>query len=270
MPAPIIIPGGRRVSLQLDSLPLPPRQALARAGELGFDAVGADASSGAFAPDRMSRSGAREVRHLLERAGMTLSHLSAGAGRALADLHWTDQVTETVLGVLDLAYRLGARWVTLPLGVPAASDTPAWDQTAEALRLLALQAGNWGIRLAVETGPAPVADLVKLLDAAASDCLTVAFTPGALLLRGVDVLEAARILAGRSDIVVVRDVFAASDGVLKDASFGSGSVPWKELVQVFSDHGFGGCYVVRRAPSADSEAEVKKALQFIRNTGMLL
>jgi sugar phosphate isomerase/epimerase len=265
--AGLIIPGGRQVSLQVDSLPVGARAAIERARGLGFDGVGVNAGRGVFRPEAMSRTGVREVRHLLARQGLALSHLAAGAGVALTDPRTAQEAAERTMRALSLARELGARWVTLAAGAVPAREGASWEEAARALHFLGMQAGNLEVGVAVESVPGP---LVDLLEAADSDMLSVAYTPGAFVPGGGDMVAAARAVLGRLGLVVVRDVQVGSDGVLEDAAWGEGAVPWGELMEVFRDGEFGGWHVVRRAAGGDSEAEAVKALRFVRSAGLTL
>src|SRR5437764_10562349 len=111
-----------KIGIQLESLGLPLRRALAEAARLGVSGVQVDAA-GELSPTALSQTGRREFRHLLRGYNLELTALGCPLRRGLDDAEDQQPRLEHVREVLALSFDLGPRLAVVQAGaLPAGPD----------------------------------------------------------------------------------------------------------------------------------------------------
>lgn len=104
-----------KLGVRLESLGLPFRRALAEAAKFGVPGVQLDAL-GDLAPEQLSQTGRRELRHLLRSYNVELTALGCPLRRGLSEARDLQQRLEHVRQVMALSYDLGPRIVIAEVG----------------------------------------------------------------------------------------------------------------------------------------------------------
>ena len=147
-----------KLGVTLESLGLPIRRGLIEARRLGLTGLQLDAV-GELAPDKLTDTGKRELRHLLRSSGLELTALNCPLRRGLDEPANLQPRIDRIRQVMALSFELVARVVIVQAGgVPASGSSP--DDPAEPraalLRESLLALGQFGDRtgttLALETG----------------------------------------------------------------------------------------------------------------------
>ena len=171
------------------------REQIPEAARLGARGVVVDAI-GDLAPDRLSETGRREIRHLLRSVELSLVALSLPTRRPFDTL---DQLDDR-LRRAERAFAPGVRAGDHPGAGPgrgAASRVRARAARGlplGALRELARRADHRGVRLAIETGTEPGDVLAALLDSFDTTGLAASIDPAALLQSRIDPIATTRSL----------------------------------------------------------------------------
>src|SRR5207249_945795 len=156
------------------------------AARLGAKGVVLDAT-GDLAPDRLSETGRRELRHVLRAIELDLIALHLPTRRAFDTEEQLDDRLARAARAFALAYDLGSHLVLARVGgVPPEAETSRREVFTRALRELGRRADHRGVRLAVETGAEPGEVLRGVLDALDDPGLAASIDPAALLLQGHD------------------------------------------------------------------------------------
>jgi sugar phosphate isomerase/epimerase len=175
---------------------LSPREPIREAARLGVKGVVLDAV-GDLAPERLSETGRREVRHLLRSVELKLIALSLPTRRPFDSLEGLDDRLARAGRAFAMAYELGTNLVLARLGgVPAEADTVKRTAFTTALTELARRADQHGVRLAIETGGEPGSLLAGILAALGAPSLAASLDPAALLRLGHDPAQMVIALAG--------------------------------------------------------------------------
>jgi sugar phosphate isomerase/epimerase len=166
------------------------KEALREAAALGARGVVLDAM-GDLAPDRLSETGRRDLRHTLRAAELTLIALNLPTRRPFDTPEQLDDRLARADRAFSMAYELGARLVLARVGgIPPESDPDRQATFTMALNELARRAEHRGVRLAIETGPDAGATLRGMLDTWNHPALAASIDPGELLRHGHDPIEA--------------------------------------------------------------------------------
>src|SRR5947209_16049168 len=113
-----------KIGVNLESLGLPFRRALAEAQRTGAAGVQLDAA-GDLAPDRLSDTGRRELRHLLRSHNLELTALGAPLRHGLDVVQNQEARIDYLRTVMALSFDLGPRVVIVQAGrIPEKPDDP--------------------------------------------------------------------------------------------------------------------------------------------------
>jgi sugar phosphate isomerase/epimerase len=150
---------------------------------------------GDLAPNRLSDTGRRELRHLLRSVEVALIALHLPTRRPFDTVDQLEDRLRRAESAFTLGYELGTNLVLARLGaIPPESNAPGRETFVGAARELGRRADHRGVRLAVETGPDPGDAVRALLDELGSVGLAASIDPSALLEHGHDPIAATRAL----------------------------------------------------------------------------
>ena len=254
-----------KLGLCLKSLGVPLRRALREAQKLEVRGVELDAT-GDFAPQTLSQTGRRELRHLLRSYDLELTALGCPLRRGLDVAENQQQRLDHVRSVLSLSFELGARLVVvLAAGVPTKEDEPRAPLLKEALSNLGQYGDRVGAFLALETGQDSGAVIKEYLERFDTGSLAVCFNPGNLLIAGHDPHESVRALAKRLVYAHATDARYASAGKgVREVALGHGDIDWLQMIATFAEIDYHGWLVVDREAGPNSLAEVGAGVQMLR------
>ncbi|MCY3023305.1 MAG: hypothetical protein NTW87_30370 [Planctomycetota bacterium] len=230
-----------RLGLWLDDPRLDIKAGLKAVAPLQPEAIGLDAFGPELQPRSLGLSGRRDLAHLVRSKGTLLAALRADVGgRRLADTGTLDVNLGRLREALQLASDLGAACLVVPAGylpdeqrtaqgrdAHATGDAAARNALSEAARALAGLAASSRTRVCwLGGGEAPEALAGFLQEEDRGGILEVDLNPGGYVARGLDPLNALRVLSSRVALVRATDHYRGGG----EASFGQGDVPWGEVL----------------------------------------
>lgn len=249
-----------KLGISLRSLPWPLRRSLQEAQKAGAQGVEL-AAQGDVAPQQLSQTGRREVRHLLRSYDLELAVLFCPLRHGLDVAENLQPRIEFIKQAMTLAFDLGPRIVVVQAGkIPEKDDDPRMPLFREALESLGRHGDRSGTRLALDTGLESGDALRTFLDRFDSGSLAVNYNPANLLIAGHDPEAAARALIGRIAHVHAEDARAISPNRLQRVPLGHGDLDWLQLLGTFEEIEYRGYLTV----TGDEPAEVGAGLQFLR------
>jgi len=248
----------------------PVRDQIYEAARLGARGVMLDAI-GDLAPQRLSETGRRDLRHVLRTVELSLVGLSLPTRRPFDT---TDQIDDRIRradAAFGMAYDLGTSLVLARAGaLPPEDDAPRREAFTNALRELGRRAEHRGVRLALETGSEPGANLNSFLDALGSPSLAVSIDPANSLQVNIDPVACVRELADwvvhgyareLADWVVHRYASDAtsSAGIAgpnpRGFGFPAGALDWEEYLGALEEIGYRGFLTIWPAPGRPAAAQ---------------
>lgn len=233
----------------------PIRDQIREAARLGAKGVVLDAV-GDLAPDRLSETGRRELRHLLRSVGLELVALHLPTRRPFDTIDQLDDRLRKAETAFSLAYELGTTLVLARVGgVPPEAEAGRRDVWKGAVADLGRRADHRGTRVAIETGTDPGQVLRPILDELGTIGLAASLDPGALLQHGHDPIAATRELgewvahAYASDASTQGRTTRVADPFRQ--GFPPGALDWEEYLGALEEIGYRGFLTIWPDPTRD-------------------
>lgn len=282
------------IGIMVDSLRLNLRDGLKKAKELGADGVQIYAVQGEMDPANLSPAARRELKEYIASLGLQISALCGDlGGHGFQDKLVNAEKIEKSKRILDLAVELGTGVVTTHIGlVPDETNGPVYETMQQACEELGVYAKSMGAYFAVETGPETAAHLKAFLDSLSTDGVSVNFDPANMVMvtgddpvQGVytlkDYIVHTHVKDGvRLRVVDPREVYgalgyepmsheriaeaAATGPSYRELALGEGHVDFDRYFQALADIGYTGYLTIEREVGEQPEADIAKAIQFIR------
>jgi sugar phosphate isomerase/epimerase len=232
---------------------LPIRDQILEAARLGAKGVVLDAV-GDLAPERLSESGRRDLRHLLRSAELTLVALHLPTRRPFDTLDQLEDRLQRADNAFALAYELGTRLILARLGgVPPESDAPRRDVYFTALTELGRRTDHRGVRLAIETSSDPGEALRNVLDTLNSPGLGASLDPASLLRNQIDPVAVTRTLAEWVAHAYANDATTPGAAVAvpnpRGFAFPPGALDWEEYLGALEEINYGGFLTIWPDPA---------------------
>jgi sugar phosphate isomerase/epimerase len=255
---------GLKIGVRLEALRLPFRSALETAARLGADGIQFDAV-GELAPEQLSQTACRQIRHLIDNHRLTLIALGFPTRNGYDTLDRLEGRVAKTMQVLALAPQLGARMVINHIGrIPEDRNDPKSSHFFDALDRIGNEGDRVGARFAIETGGDSPEKLSEFLAQTKSYAFGVNYNPGNMLVRGYDVYGGVTQLADRILGTRIKDVLRSSVSVsgFREAPMGEGEVDWERFLGAMAEIEYQGFYTIDRETSADPVADVSQAIEF--------
>jgi sugar phosphate isomerase/epimerase len=255
-----------KVGVQLASLRLPLKKGLLMAREMGAEAVEIDVRH-ELKPEELSHTGVRQVRKMLDDLNLRVSCVTYRTRRGYDVADDLEPRIEATKRALRLAYDLGTNVVVNHIGrVPADGDDTARSTMVQALADIGRFSQKVGAMLAAETATESGADLAKLIARLPPGSIGIDLNPAQLVIHSHSPLEAVRALGPHVMHVHANDgTRDLSLGRGIEVQLGRGSVEFPELLAVLEEHQYRGYVTVERREASDALAEVRQAVEFLRN-----
>ena len=231
----------------------PLREQIREAAKLGARGVVIDAV-GEVAPQRLSETGRRELRHLLRSVELNLIALSLPTRRPFDSLDQLDDRLGRAEAAFTMAYELGTTMVLARVGgIPPETSVGERETFFGAVRELGRRADHRGVRLAIETGHDSGANMRALLDGFASPGLAASIDPSALLQNGHDPGETAQALghwvahayASEVNLSMIVSKQARASGLP------AGALDWEEYLGALEEVNFRGYLTIWPDPARE-------------------
>jgi sugar phosphate isomerase/epimerase len=245
------------LGLRLDAT-RPIKDQIRGAASAGAKGVVVDAA-GDLAPDRLSETGRREVRHALRSVELSLIALNLPTRRPFDSLDQIEDRLARADRAFALAYELGTRLVLANVGgLPPEADTARRLAFTTALQELGKRADHRGVRFAIETGTEPGGVLGSYLDTLAMPTLAVSLDPSSLLRQGIDPVAATRELGLWIVHAYANDASKSSRlANPRGVGFPPGALDWEEYLGALEEINYRGYLTVWPDPNGDPLAQFK-------------
>ena len=254
-----------QLGIRLEPLGLPLRRALQEAQRLGVRGVQIDAA-GDLAPDRLSQTGRRELRHLLRAHNFELTALGCPLRRGLDSAENQEGRIDHVKKVMSLSFDLGPRVVIVQAGaIPEDDKDSRAGLLAESLLALGQHGDRVGTTLALDTGLEEGIVLRRFLGRLDTGGLGANFNPANLLVGGFNPYEAARSLAGRIVHAHANDARRGAPGRAgQEVALGHGDIDWMMLLSVLEEIEYHGWLTITRDGGDGRPADITTGVAFLR------
>lgn len=245
----------------------PVREQVREAARLGAKGVVLDAI-GELAPDRLSETGRREIRHLLRSVEVSLIALSLPTRRPFDTIDQLDDRLKRAETAFSLGFEVGTNLILAKLGaLPPEAEPERRETFMGAVRELGRRADHRGVRLAIETGPDAGGPIRSLLDGMDSIGLAASIDPTALLGNGHDPCAVVRSLgpwvahAYAMGTAPAVSSFAAG---ARRTGLPPGALDWEEYLGSLEEVNYRGYLTVWPDPNRDPGAEFKGIVERLR------
>lgn len=254
-----------KVGIITASLPMPTRQALRKARELGAPGVQLWIVDNDLDPRNLGKSGRDELVTYMASLHLERSALCGDIG-GFGDPATVDERIARTKEMFDLCLDLSTPILTTHIGV-VPEDPRAYEALVGAVREVAGYAAERGCCFATETGPEEPAGLAKFLQAVASDGAMVNYDPANLCMNGFDHLEGVRALKPYIVHTHAKDGIyrSAKEGEYREVALGKGDVNFPEYLSVLREIGFSGYLTIERECGDDPVADIAEAVGFLKS-----
>lgn len=237
------------IGVDIDDLHLPIKDAFRKAAEFKFDVVEFPVITGEAAPRNLSSSGRRHLARYVEGLGLSIAALTADMpALRLTDPGAVDERVARTSEIVDLARDLKVRIVSASVGALADPETggPA-PSAAEALCRIGEYADSRGVVFAIRLSCDAGDRIVRLLDDLGCPSIQIGLDPAAMVMSGVNPINAVQRIADRVELLHARDATAGfTDRPGTETRFGEGEVDFVGILSSLETAGFCGPFIVRR------------------------
>jgi sugar phosphate isomerase/epimerase len=243
----------------------PLRDGLRLASSLGVAGIQIDAA-GPVAPDELSQTGRKELRHLLRSLNLELTALAVPLRHGLAVDYGLDARVGQIKKTLSLAYDLGPRVVVLFAGpLPADEASAARELLDHSLSEIDRHGGRVGAVTALEAGLEPPQLLTDYLSRFSAGGLALNIDPASLLSHGHDPAQAVQVFQQRIAHVHARDTRPhRPDRDSQEVLLGEGDIDWNQFLGALEEVGYGGWLTIKRGPSVNPARDIQAGAAFLR------
>jgi sugar phosphate isomerase/epimerase len=254
------------IGVMLDHYHMPVRQAAAAAARAGYQGVQIYTTAGELAPENLSRSGQRELLHLLGGHGLTLSALCADlGGPRFADPATADTRIGQTCRIIEQAAEMHVPVVTAHVGtIPADVDSPTRKLIYEAVDAIGVMADRAGVRFGIETGQEEPAVLAELLAQFNNPALGINYDPANLLMNGFDPIDGVGVFADHIVYVHAKDAIGGKGRQGREVELGQGDVDYPAFLAALDGAGYHGWHTVEHKRAADPVAELAAACEYLK------
>ena len=277
------------IGVMVDSFRLPIPEGIRKAREVGADGIQIYVVDGEMSAEQLDAGARADLKTLIQDNGLEISALCGdlgGHGFQIAAEN-PDKVRRSK-AIVDLAVDLGTTVVTTHIGVvPDDSASPIYAHQLDACRQLGQYAEDHGVAFAIETGPETAVTLKAFLEDVGSKGVGVNLDPANLIMvlnddpvAAVYTLKDHIVHTHAKDGVQYRpcdpvQVYAsfAEGGIeglnigelFNELPLGEGAVDWDAYLQALRDIGYRGYLTVEREVGENPEADIRKAVEFLRS-----
>jgi sugar phosphate isomerase/epimerase len=255
-----------KIGVQLASLRLPVRKALAVAAEIGAEGVEIDARA-EIRPETMTQTGLRELRRLIEEHGLAVTAVGFHTRRGYDVPDDLERRIAATKRAMKFAADLRAPVLINQVGhVPSEPTGAGWQRLIETLSELGQYGQHVGTLLAAQTGSESGGDLAKLIAALATQSIGVDLDPGNLIINGFSPLEAVESLAPNILHVHARDgVRDLARGRGLEVPLSRGTADFPALLGALEERQYRGFFTIAREEAENPETEITNALRYLKS-----
>jgi L-ribulose-5-phosphate 3-epimerase len=277
-----------KIGVMVDSFRLPIAEGVRKARELGADGIQVYVVDGDMSAEALSAADRRAFRALVAENGLAISALCGDlGGHGFQLVAENEEKTRRSKAIVDLALDLDTTVVTTHIGVvPDDRNSPIYRNQLAVCKDIGAYAAERGVSFAIETGPEPAQLLADFLDEVDSDGVGVNLDPANLIMvLNDDPVQAVYALrryikhTHAKDGVQYRpcdpvEVYAAfAEGGIEglnigelfdELPLGEGKVDWDRYLAALSEVGYTGYLTVEREVGANPEADIRRAVEFLR------
>ncbi len=248
----------------------PAREQIHEAARLGARGVVFDAI-GDLAPQRLSETGRREIRHVLRTVQLALIAIALPTRRPFDTTDQLDDRIRRAETAFTMAYELGTSIVLMHAGtVPPEDELARREVFSSALSDLGNRAEHRGVRLALETGSEPAEALRAFLDSIKLPGLAASIDPATSLQAGVDPVRSVRELAEWTVHAYANNPIRSSRLAApnpRGPGFPPGALDWEEYLGALEEIGYQGFLTVWPAPDRPVADEYGAIARYLEQLG---
>ena len=254
------------IGVQVRSLRVPLRRGLQLAHEFKADSVEFDARHD-LRPAELTPTALRQIRKWLDDFGLTVSSVVFQTRRGYHVQEDLEARVAATKAAMDMAYRLGARFVVNRIGpLPPATEEAEWNLLGAVLHDLARHANQAGAWLAVRIGDDDLDSMVQLQGLLPSGGVLFSLDPAELVIRRKRPADYIEKLGTSIAHVYAKDgVRDATAGKGLEAPLGRGSVDFPQLLGMLEERDYRGPLVLERTECDDPVYEIGQGVKFLRN-----
>jgi sugar phosphate isomerase/epimerase len=243
----------------------PFKDSLRAAAECGASGVQFDARE-ELKPGDLTDTGRRQLVHSLSERGLSIASLAFPTRRSFYDQEQLDARVAMARRILDLAWQLKCRVVTLRVGkIPADKEDKNYGILFDVISDLARHSNQVGATLAITpTHDSPQA-LGELIDSIKSGPVGIDFDPAVFVMSGANPTDAFRLLHSKILHVSARDAVKDIDAGGLEVALGRGEVEWVEILPLLDEVGYRGWVTVNRTQGDDRPGDVARGVKFLTN-----
>jgi sugar phosphate isomerase/epimerase len=251
-----------KIGIFVDGFRRPVAEGLKLAAEMGVACFQVYVTAGEMLAANMGKPARKEFVKRYRGLGLELSATCGDFGMNFGDVAGMRKKEPLLREAIVQTVDLGASIMTTHIG-SVAEDKAREEAMVAALKRIGDYAASQGVTLATETGPEPGSRLRAILDRAGTKGLAVNFDPANLVMRGFDPMQAARDLAAYIVHTHAKDGRRVG-GKGQETPLGEGEVNFPAYVQLMTELGYHGAYVIEREVGADPVADIRKAVAYLK------
>lgn len=275
-----------KLSVRLQNFDMPPEEALPLARKMGLDGVQLTVGSGPHSPEMLDSDARKRLKETIGELGLKITAAGVGGPEFVYE---DPERRQALLGrtkeVVQLAADLGAPFWISHIGViPENPSDPVREHMLISVSAAAQIGADYGVPMAIETGPESPFVLRSFIEEASFPELKVNYDPANFViwpvllakrsgsnycereaLEGFIPTEGVNVLGPYIVHVHAKDAMADADGEVLEVPLGEGWVRWNRFFELPGMQGFDGYIAIEREKGGDKVAQIQQAVDFLRS-----
>lgn len=254
----------QKTGVALESFRMGIKGGIKTASTLGFKGIQIDVTQRDMAPENLSQTGRRELKHMISSNRLCLCAIGGELGNGFMNENEYDSLIKKIKEIINMALDLQTDVITILIGhIPVETDSAYWISVNTALNEIGRQAENYGCRLAAKASYKDFSALKDFLRSLNTEGIKLIYDPASLMTNNLDPIRGIHELYDYIVHTNLWDSRQTEEGRSLEVPIGEGIIPVEDFTSTLESTGYNGFYVINSKTLRNPVESIKKSKDFL-------